>query len=228
MNDRHRRKRLALLHYMLAMPRSIWYNFRKFPPSTAIHLPLLISHRTVVEDLSGKLHLTSPHRKVGLVKIGFNTYQQSDFRYCRTRLNVRGQWTIEGECAIGAGSTIEIAEAGLLTTGNYFNMGPEDLLICHRNISFGAHVLTSWRCTFMDTDQHTIIDDTGEQANPDKPIVVGNNVWIGCHVIVAKGTTLPDDVIVGAGSIVHGTHNEPRCVLAGNPAHIVRRNVSWQ
>ena len=48
MNQRHREKRLAALRYVLALPKSIWYNFRLLPFRQACHLPLLLSHRTRV------------------------------------------------------------------------------------------------------------------------------------------------------------------------------------
>lgn len=140
MNERHRKKRLDAVRYVLAMPKSIWYNFRLLPLRQACKLPLLVSHRTKMVNLSGKLDLQATELKVGLVKIGFNTYQGTDFRY-------------------------------------------------------------------------------------DRPIHLGDNVWIGCHTILTKGTTLASNTTVGAGSVVHGVHEESCVVLAGNPATIVKSGV---
>ncbi len=54
-----------------------------------------------------------------------------------------------------------------------------------------------------------------------KPIVLGNNVWLGGGVIVLPGVTIGDNTIVGAGSVV--TKDLPADVVAvGNPARIVR------
>ena len=38
-----------------------------------------------------------------------------------------------------------------------------------------------------------------------KNVSIGNNVWIGSGTIILKGTTIEDNVIVGAGSVVSGT-----------------------
>lgn len=226
MDERHRKKRLSAMRYVLALPRSVWYNFRLLPFQQARHLPLLISHRTRVVDMSGKISLRSDKLRVGLVKIGFNTCQMSDFRYHRTMLNVRGRLDILGECAIGAGSSIEVTESGRLILGNYFNMGPCSLIICNRNITFGKDVLTSWHCTFMDTDQHQLVDSEGHVRNEDRPVVFGDNVWCGCNVIVTKGTQICPHVTIGAGSCVHGVFEEEHIVIAGNPARVVRHGVS--
>ena len=227
MNERHRNKRLAAIRYVLALPRSVWYNFRLLPMRQARHLPLLISHRTRIVDVSGKINLNAETLRIGLVKIGFNTCQMSDFRYHRTMLNIRGRLDLLGECAIGAGSSIEVSESGTLTLGDRFNMGPCSLIVCHKEITFGRDVLTSWCCTFMDTDQHRLIDKEGHRCNEDRPIVFGDNVWCGCNVIVTKGTRVCQHTTIGAGSCVHGVFEEERTVIAGNPARVVRRGV-WR
>lgn len=228
MNERHRKKRLDALRFVLAMPRSIWYNFKLLPFQQARKLPLLISHRTRVVDTSGSLELNAEQLRIGLVKIGFVTYQGSDFRYDRTRLDLRGKLIVEGELTTGAGSSITITESGTMTVGDHCNIGPKSLVICNREITFGDRVRASWCCTFMDTDQHNLVDDGGQLSNPDRPIVMGDNVWIGCHTIVTKGTQLASCTTVGAGAVVHGRHEEMCTVLAGNPAEVVRRGVKRQ
>lgn len=225
MNERHRKKRLTAWRFFLALPRSVWYNLRLLPFKTAIRMPILISHRTVVQNVSGKFILHPENPRMGLVKIGFGTCQCTDFRYNRTILNLRGQWHIHGECSVGAGASIEVAENAILTVGNKFNLGPKSLIICHKAMTFGNDFLTSWNCTFMDTDQHRLVDAEGHVTNPDREISVGNNVWLGCNCLVTKGTTLADSITVAAGSTLHGSYPEPRTVLAGNPATIVKRGV---
>ena len=225
MNQRHREKRLAALRYVLALPKSIWYNFRLLPFCQACHLPLLLSHRTRVVCCSGRMVLHADRLRIGLVKIGFNTYQQTHFRHDITTLSLQGTMEVMGECAVGAGCSIQIGEKGVLTLGDKSLIGPKTLIICHRAITFGRQNRVSWCCTFMDSDQHRLIDENGNCCNEDRPILFDDYIWMGCHVIVSKGTRLPSYTPVGTGSVLHGTHTESRTVLAGNPAHVVRRNV---
>lgn len=225
--ERHRRKRLDALRYVLAFPRSLWYNLRLLPFSQAVRMPILISCRTVVENCSGKVSLHVAKPRMGLVKIGFHTCQCSDYRHDRTRINLRGQLHIAGACALGAGCRVEVTERGTLTLGDRFNLGSCSLVVCHCSISFGTNVLTSWNCTLMDTDQHWLVDGEGAHCNPDRPVVIGDNVWLGCHVLVPKGVTLPAYTVVGAGSVLRGAYEEQHTVVAGNPAVVVRRGVDW-
>src|SRR5687768_17064110 len=54
-----------------------------------------------------------------------------------------------------------------------------------------------------------------------RPIVVGDNVWLGGGVIVCPGVTIGANTVVGAGSVV--TTDLPADVLAvGSPARVVR------
>lgn len=50
-----------------------------------------------------------------------------------------------------------------------------------------------------------------------RPIRIGNNVFVGMNVILMPGTTVEDNVIIGAGSVVRG-HIEENSIVAGNPA----------
>ena len=71
----------------------------------------------------------------------------------------------------------------------------------------------------------------------NKKTIIGNDVWIGCNVLIKSGVTIGDGAIIGMGSIV--TKNiEPYSIVAGNPAkHIKYRfdediiekiqNIKW-
>lgn len=49
---------------------------------------------------------------------------------------------------------------------------------------------------------------------------IGKNCFIGANSIILMGAQIGDNVIVGAGSVVHGTFPD-NVVIAGNPARII-------
>jgi serine acetyltransferase len=52
--------------------------------------------------------------------------------------------------------------------------------------------------------------------------VIGNNVTVGSNVVIIGDITIGDHVLIGAGSVV--IKDVPsNCVIAGNPAKIIRR-----
>ncbi len=59
-----------------------------------------------------------------------------------------------------------------------------------------------------------------------KPIRVGKNCFIGMRTILLPGTTLGDNVIVGAGAVVKGTFPD-NVVIGGNPARIICKTDEW-
>lgn len=54
------------------------------------------------------------------------------------------------------------------------------------------------------------------------PIRIGRHCWLGMNVIVLPGVSLGDYTIVGAGAVVTRSFEEGYCVLAGNPARVIR------
>lgn len=225
MSERHRLKRLTFGRYVLALPKSIYFNFRMLPLNQAWRLPILVSHRTALDNLSGKVVLKESHPKMGFIKIGFSTYQQTHFWSDKTRLNLRGTVLMNGTCDLGAGCSIEVSEEGVLQLDDHSHVGPNTLIICHKEIVFGPYTRCSWCCTFMDTDQHSMVTMEGVRCNEDMPIVLSGKEWIGCHVTMTKGTYLAPLTTVGAGSVVRGKYEEECTVISGNPAVVVRRGV---
>lgn len=54
-----------------------------------------------------------------------------------------------------------------------------------------------------------------------KPIVIGNDVWIGGHSVILPGVNIGNNVVIGAGSVV--TKDLPDNVVAvGNPCSVIR------
>ena len=99
-------------------------------------------------------------------------------------------------------------------------------------ITIGDNVAIGGNVKILDNDFHPIEfeernnllkDPRGGESDliPSKPIVIGNNCFIGCNAIILKGTVLGDGCVIGAGAVVSGTF-APNCVIAGNPARVIR------
>ncbi len=55
-----------------------------------------------------------------------------------------------------------------------------------------------------------------------KSIQIGNNCWIGMNSIILPGVKLGNRTMVGAGSVVTKSFEEGNCIIAGNPAKIIK------
>lgn len=64
--------------------------------------------------------------------------------------------------------------------------------------------------------------DNLEAHEPAKPITLGESCWIGMNSTILPGVTLGPRTIVGAGSVVTKSFPDGNCVIAGNPAKVIR------
>ena len=59
------------------------------------------------------------------------------------------------------------------------------------------------------------------------PGEIEENVWVGSRALILKGVRVGKGSIVAAGAVV--TKNvPPNCIVAGNPAKVVKENISWK
>ena len=62
------------------------------------------------------------------------------------------------------------------------------------------------------------------QQGSKRPVIIGDNVWLGTNVLVLPGVEIGDNVIVGAGSVV--TKNlSSNCIYAGVPAKFIKQRI---
>ncbi len=89
-------------------------------------------------------------------------------------------------------------------------------------LEIGDNVVITKGVTILTHDySHTVIRKKyGMQYGDAKDVKIGNNVFIGRDSIILMGTTIGDNVIVAAKSVVRGTIPSD-VVVAGNPAVVV-------
>ncbi len=118
----------------------------------------------------------------------------------------------------GTGVNVEIGENSSLNKrawigndtiiGNNVMMGPEIIVLS------GSH-------HFDDITRPM----TEQGATIRKPVIIGNDVWIGTRSILLPGVKIGDHSIIGAGSVV--TKDVPEwAIVGGNPAKIIRYRIN--
>ena len=121
--------------------------------------------------------------------------------------------------------TILVARyGGKITIGN--NVGMSGVTIYSWNkINIGDNTLIGANTKIIDTDFHPIDSEMRKKNEfsgiKTAPINIGTNVFVGCEVIITKGTNIGNNCVIGAGSVVHGTFGD-NVVIAGNPAKVIR------
>jgi acetyltransferase-like isoleucine patch superfamily enzyme len=208
-----------------SIPKSIRFNFHYFPFKTALKMPVVVSHRTYLRELHGKVTIPED-AETGSIRIGFGDVGHYDRKRSWTIWQVSGEVDFKGRASIGHGSKISVR--GRLELGDKFNITAESTIVCAKEIRFGNDCLVSWDVLVMDTDEHPIYTKEGERINEDRPIVVGDHVWIGCKCMLLKGAELPDHTILAAGTALRSAFRGEEQIIGGNPPSILKRDVSWE
>ena len=98
-------------------------------------------------------------------------------------------------------------------------------LHAYKSIEIGENCLIAANCQIFDTSGHdTLLNDPSKRImtfGVMKPIVIGNNCWIGTSAIILPGTILGNNCIVAAGSIVKGEYKD-NSLIGGNPEKFIK------
>lgn len=54
------------------------------------------------------------------------------------------------------------------------------------------------------------------------PVIIGDNVWVGAGSCILPNVTIGNNCIIGANSVVTKSFPD-NCVIAGNPAKIIKQ-----
>lgn len=216
------------LKLLFSIPKTIWFNFRYLPFSQAIRLPICISYDSYI-NIQGKVILDSINIKTAMIRIGFHWVPICE-KNASTQIIIKSQGKLlfKGDAHIGIGTKIHIDKDAELILGNNFAVSSCSQINCFYRIIFGNDIQFSWDCLVMDSDTHNIFDEQKKIINSPKEIIFHNKIWIGCRCIILKGSTIPSNTIIGAGSLVSGNKFHPNGIICGNPAKNIKKIHSWE
>lgn len=118
---------------------------------------------------------------------------------------------------------------GTVHLGNHISYVQVCLLLTTNGIiKIGDYCLFSHPIIISQTDQHHIFDlNTRKCLNLNKTIFIGNHVWIGRSANILGGAEIPDNCIVGSNAVTSHKFKKPNCIIAGNPAKVIKEDIIW-
>jgi acetyltransferase-like isoleucine patch superfamily enzyme len=147
-----------------------------------------------------KLFVTWPHQ----VKFGDN---------CRLEHGIYFHY----DGIYSKGPSICIGENVFIGNNSEFNISEK--------ITVGNNCLIAAGCRFIDHN-HGIEKGTliRAQLAPKQEIILENDVWLGCNVVILKGVCIGEGAVVAAGSVV--SKNIPSYeIWGGVPAKFIKKRV---
>lgn len=130
----------------------------------------------------------------------------------------------DGQVSIGNHTKIScdkmwVRFGGKLSVGDYTNINQGGEIRCDESITIGSFNQISYHVRIWDTNTHSILDPDErrrvakqyypyfgyEESRPQtKPIVIGNDCWLGEGVAILKGSRLEDRTIIGFQTTISG------------------------
>lgn len=208
-----------LISAILAIPKTIWFNFRYLPFNHAIKMPILLSHnvrvRSCYRDAIKFKHNYNP-TTFG-IRIGFHKVEPIDNYSLHTIIDIRkgGILKLLGETHIGIGAIIFVGFDAKLILGKNFAISGTTSIICKKYIEIGNDVQLSYNGLIMDSDSHKIYDINNILLKNTEPIVIGSKVWITPNVTILKGSIIPDNCIIASNSLVNKKFYQNGYIIGG-------------
>ncbi|HLH08162.1 MAG TPA: acyltransferase [Terriglobales bacterium] len=161
--------------------------------------------------------------KSGHLRIG-RRWSVARFRHSELIIADGGTLEVGGESEIFTGCSIIVDPGATLSLGSGCAINMNARIAVFNRVSIGNRALISENVTIRDSDNHAV---TGGSEVVSAPIAIGDDVLIGVNSTILKGVSIGDGCVVAAGSVVTRSF-EPRMLIGGVPARIIRANVNWK
>lgn len=132
-----------------------------------------------------------------------------------------------GSIVIGDGVVLQdlvmlSSERGSLVIGDKTFVGVGSQLVALESIEIGSNSLIAAYGVIRDANHGMLRDlPMSEQSLVSAPIEIGDDVWLGSHVVVTAGSKIGKGVVVGANAVVTG-RLLPYTVAVGIPARPIK------
>lgn len=180
------------------------------------------------KDFGGDLGLKILLSYGGAIKLGDNFISHGDVTIDATM----GGCIVAGKgFSLMTNTNINAKYCAEIEIGDYVTSGERLFMTAGRQskVLVGNDCMLSHDVSLHGTNGHSILDMNkceNHSSKTEKPIEIGNHVWLGKGCSVLYGTEVGDGSIVGTQSILKGVY-PAHCIVAGNIAKVVRENCTW-
>ena len=199
----------------------IYYNFFSKAVKREKHA-FLIPYKGAVLQISKKANIILKANAA----INYYTCYKQFGRKTLLKIGDNATVVVNNRLEIAYGNIISVDNGARLELGSFYT-GVGSNVICKNQMYFGNHVMLGREVCVFDSDYHDILNEFGEKINPDKPVILEDNVWIGARTMVLKGSHVKEGAIVSANSMVMGEVEGNRCFINKREAKSIGGEIFW-
>lgn len=120
-------------------------------------------------------------------------------------------------CIISTNTSHASIKIGINCAFSGVTIGARERIEIGDNCMVGANVIIT------DNDWHALAPDERRSGKPkSRPTLIDANVFIGVNSIILKGSSIGENSIIGAGSVVSGSIPS-NVIAAGNPCIVIKQ-----
>lgn len=226
-------KRIYEFFFYVGIFNTLYFNLRVFSLKTALKLPVLLGKRVQLQGLyKGCVSFSSEvNVKYGIVEFGISRFPifSTKGAFSLLRFFSKSHITFGENILFHSGCSVIASKGGHIKFGSDTLFNQNSFIYSESSITFGNHFRCGWNCQVLDTDFHYVYNQESEEVRKNtKPIVFGQCCWIANHVMVSKGTVVPDFSIVAAGSLLNSDLSNISStgnLFAGRPATLKKSGL---
>ncbi|MBV6467670.1 MAG: 2,3,4,5-tetrahydropyridine-2,6-dicarboxylate N-acetyltransferase [Anaerolineales bacterium] len=222
-------RRLALSdHWFARLARSAYrlqYTF-SIPAPRLVVKPFVFLYVTLrgIYFFLKRVLICEPFFKAHCAEYGRNVHTGSHLHWIvgvgPGKMVVGDNVTVDGTCNFLF--AIRYSDTPTLRIGSNTCVGHDCAFVVGREVTIGRHCRIAANVQMFDTPGHPLDPAARFKGLPARdedvrPIIIGDNVWIGSSVIIFPGVTIGDNSVISIGSVVVASV-PANVIVAGNPA----------
>jgi acetyltransferase-like isoleucine patch superfamily enzyme len=103
-----------------------------------------------------------------------------------------------GRVLLCSGTRLWAHKGGRLDVGDGTVLDEGVEVVAWHRVRIGRNCYFGWNALVMDTDLHAV---AGRPLD-NRPVRIGDEVWVGCRAILLKGVTIGDRAVIAPGAVV--------------------------
>jgi len=218
-----KRKTLKKVNWL----KTIYFNLKMFPFSTAIKLPVFLYGKVKFQELTGSIKIKAPLR-TGMIGFG-QPYELNSIQKGIAEIVLRGTIAFKGHCQVGKDYFVYVAKDAYAEFGHMSSLASSGKIICTQKIVLGNYARIGSESQLIDTNFHQMTDSqTGEKFSLSAPIIIGNYNYISNRVSIMQNTTTPDYCTIASNTLCNKSYLSlgENTLIGGIPAKLLRENIT--
>lgn len=148
------------------------------------------------------------------------SYKQMELKPHAT-IQISGCGKIEiGSLLLNSNVFLCSSDKGVIEIGDNVSINRNGTVVIKEHLKIGDGTSIGPNVSIYDHDHYFDKDGFAKSKFTTRPICIGQNVWIGANVVILKGSSIGDNSVIGAGTVIKGEIPNNSIVTATRELHI--------